>query len=257
MSFRPGLSLLRTCARARAPVSAAAPARGFHYLSQQPGTQRATAHMQRARPQAVAITRSLPRQSGSGSGNSHSGAGAGTGLRTALALGLGIAAISFSRPARLDAAFATPGVDPNVIVVENRNRSRPQPPQSMVSVPQLTFGATCGICAGVFVKKGFKLIAFALGGVFVLLQVSASGRRQPACDRRSNPAKPHFDVSHDSADSQYLSSRRFVSVDWSAVSKSYDGTFAEVDQNGNVQYPTPTGVLNGMIDFLTANFQRE
>lgn len=39
---------------------------------------------------------------------------------------------------------------------------------------ELSFGAVCGICAGVFVKKGVKLLAFFLGGVFVLLQVSSS-----------------------------------------------------------------------------------
>lgn len=38
---------------------------------------------------------------------------------------------------------------------------------------ELSFGAVCGICAGVFVKKGVKLLAFFLGGVFVLLQVSS------------------------------------------------------------------------------------
>jgi FUN14 domain-containing protein 1 len=109
--------------------------------------------------------------------------------------------------------------------IEVQHSAPPPPPQSIVSVPQLTFGATCGICAGVFVKKGFKLVAFLLGGVFVLLQ--------------------------------YLSSRRFVTVDWSAVSKSYDGAIATVDENGKIVYPTPQGVLNGLIDFLTANFQRE
>ena len=41
---------------------------------------------------------------------------------------------------------------------------------------QLTFGTVCGICAGVFVKKGAKALAFAFGGIFVLLQVSAALR---------------------------------------------------------------------------------
>ena len=48
----------------------------------------------------------------------------------------------------------------------------PPPPQSSVSYYELTFGTVAGICAGVFVKKGAKAVAFMLGGVFVLLQVS-------------------------------------------------------------------------------------
>lgn len=53
--------------------------------------------------------------------------------------------------------------------------SRPQPgdtPNSIVSPYQLTLGGVCGICAGVFVKKGARALAFLLGGVFVLMQVS-------------------------------------------------------------------------------------
>ena len=48
----------------------------------------------------------------------------------------------------------------------------PPPPTSSVKLYELTFGTVCGICAGVFVKKGARIVAFALGGVFVLLQVS-------------------------------------------------------------------------------------
>ena len=48
----------------------------------------------------------------------------------------------------------------------------PPPPQSIVNLYELTFGTVCGVCAGVFVKKGARAVAFALGGVFVLLQVS-------------------------------------------------------------------------------------
>jgi FUN14 domain-containing protein 1 len=49
------------------------------------------------------------------------------------------------------------------------------PPHSDLSAYQLGFGAVCGICTGVFVKKGLRAIAFLLGGVFVLMQV---GRRE-------------------------------------------------------------------------------
>ena len=47
-----------------------------------------------------------------------------------------------------------------------------EPSDSTVNVYELSFGTVCGICAGVFVKKGAKALAFVFGGVFVLLQVS-------------------------------------------------------------------------------------
>jgi len=50
----------------------------------------------------------------------------------------------------------------------------PPPPESAVNVYELTFGTVCGICAGIFVKKGAKALAFAFGGIFVLLQVSTA-----------------------------------------------------------------------------------
>ena len=45
------------------------------------------------------------------------------------------------------------------------------PPASSVSIYELGFGTVAGICAGVFLKKGAKALAFLFGGVFVLLQV--------------------------------------------------------------------------------------
>jgi hypothetical protein len=47
----------------------------------------------------------------------------------------------------------------------------PPPPTSAVNVYQLGFGTVCGVCAGVFIKKGARALAFLLGGVFVFLQV--------------------------------------------------------------------------------------
>jgi hypothetical protein len=47
----------------------------------------------------------------------------------------------------------------------------PPPPESIVNMYELTFGTVCGVCAGVFVKKGAKTLAFIFGGIFVLLQV--------------------------------------------------------------------------------------
>ncbi|KAN0063312.1 hypothetical protein ACQY0O_004476 [Thecaphora frezii] len=63
-------------------------------------------------------------------------------------------------------------------------------PQSSVNIYQLSFGTVCGICAGVFIKKGAKLIAFFLGGIYILLQ--------------------------------YLNTQRLVTVNWSAIGNRYD-----------------------------------
>ncbi len=50
----------------------------------------------------------------------------------------------------------------------------PPPPASSVSLYELGFGTVAGICAGVFVKKGAKMVAWFLGGIFVFLQVCVS-----------------------------------------------------------------------------------
>lgn len=47
----------------------------------------------------------------------------------------------------------------------------PPPPKSSVNVYELTFGTVCGLCAGVFVKKSARMVAFFVGGLFVVLQV--------------------------------------------------------------------------------------
>ena len=48
----------------------------------------------------------------------------------------------------------------------------PPPPESTVNMYELTFGTLCGVCAGIFVKKGAKALGFIFGGIFVMLQVS-------------------------------------------------------------------------------------
>ena len=50
----------------------------------------------------------------------------------------------------------------------------PPAPKSILDAKQLGFGTVAGICTGVFVRKGLKLIAFALGGIYILLQYMAS-----------------------------------------------------------------------------------
>ena len=47
---------------------------------------------------------------------------------------------------------------------------------------ELTFGTVCGVCAGIFVKKGAKALGFIFGGIFVMLQV---GRHNPPFEVRS------------------------------------------------------------------------
>jgi hypothetical protein len=58
----------------------------------------------------------------------------------------------------------------------------PPPPESTVNMYELTFGTVCGVCAGIFVKKGAKALGFIFGGIFVMLQV---GRHNPPFEVRS------------------------------------------------------------------------
>lgn len=100
-------------------------------------------------------------------------------------------------------------------------------PESIVNVYQLSFGVVCGVCAGVFIKKGLKFIAFLLGGGFVLLQ--------------------------------YLNSQKLVSVNWGGISKRYDGLVGSVAGPGDKvkgwQGSTAGRIYTRFEDFLTANFQ--
>lgn len=67
-------------------------------------------------------------------------------------------------------------VAPPIEVVPTHPDPFPPPPKSSVSLLELSFGTVCGLCAGVFVKKGAKALAFVLGGVFVLLQACLISR---------------------------------------------------------------------------------
>ncbi|KAI1794498.1 FUN14 family-domain-containing protein [Ganoderma leucocontextum] len=99
----------------------------------------------------------------------------------------------------------------------------PPPPQSNVNLYELTFGTVCGVCAGVFVKKGAKLVAFALGGVFVLLQ--------------------------------YLGSVSIVRVDWNRAGSRFETLFHTKDASGVSRPPSVASLFRWLIDFLTADFQ--
>ncbi|BGP42382.1 hypothetical protein JCM10449v2_006387 [Rhodotorula kratochvilovae] len=97
--------------------------------------------------------------------------------------------------------------------------------ESILNLRDLSFGTVSGICVGVFVKKGLRAAAFTLGFVFVGLQ--------------------------------YLSSRQFISVNWSALTSSYDRFITSragppVAQGGN----RLARVWSGFIDFVGANIQQ-
>ncbi|KAI0709382.1 FUN14 family-domain-containing protein [Earliella scabrosa] len=101
--------------------------------------------------------------------------------------------------------------------------SVPPPPQSSVNFYELTFGTVCGLCAGVFVKKGARMVAFTLGGVFVLLQ--------------------------------YLGSLSLVRVDWSRAATRFENLFYTKDAAGVKRPPNVGSLFRWIIDFLTADFQ--
>ncbi|BGP10334.1 hypothetical protein JCM10049v2_006217 [Rhodotorula toruloides] len=96
--------------------------------------------------------------------------------------------------------------------------------ESILSARDLGFGTVSGICVGVFVKKGLRALAFTLGGIFVLLQ--------------------------------YLSSRSLISINWEALTGSYDRLITS-----RVGPPASKGgnrlgsLWSWFIDFVGANVQ--
>ncbi|EIW85034.1 hypothetical protein CONPUDRAFT_79733 [Coniophora puteana RWD-64-598 SS2] len=99
----------------------------------------------------------------------------------------------------------------------------PPAPSSMVNMRELTFGTVCGVCAGVFIKKGARLVAFCLGGVFVLLQ--------------------------------FLGSASIVRIDWRQAGARFENLFYRTDSLGHKRAPTIGSIWNGLVNFLTADFQ--
>ncbi|KZV88313.1 hypothetical protein EXIGLDRAFT_619611, partial [Exidia glandulosa HHB12029] len=100
----------------------------------------------------------------------------------------------------------------------------PPPPQSSLAPIELSFGLVCGFCSGVFLKKGGKLIAFALGGVFVVLQ--------------------------------YLSLNSFVRVDWQRIGSKFEHLFYRTDPlTGKTKPPTLGSLWTWLVNFLTTDFQ--
>jgi len=99
----------------------------------------------------------------------------------------------------------------------------PPPPVSSISFYELGFGTVTGICAGVFIKKGAKALAFLLGGVFVLLQ--------------------------------YLNLTSIVRVDWGRAASKFENLFYTKDMSGIAKPPNVGSLWKGIINFLTADFQ--
>lgn len=99
----------------------------------------------------------------------------------------------------------------------------PPPPESSVDKYGLTFGTVCGICAGVFVKRGAKILAFFFGGIFVLLQ--------------------------------YLGSASIIKIDWSRAAARFENLMYTTEANGARRPPSVYSLWRWLVDFLTADFQ--
>ncbi|KAL4265971.1 FUN14 family protein [Pleurotus pulmonarius] len=102
--------------------------------------------------------------------------------------------------------------------------SLPPPPSSIINVYELTFGSVCGICAGIFLKKGAKAVAFVFGGAFVLLQ--------------------------------YFASFSLVRVDWVKMGSRFENLFYTTDPvTGARKAPSIVSLWTWLVEFLTADFQ--
>lgn len=123
------------------------------------------------------------------------------------------------------------------------NSANPPPPTSSVNVYELSFGTVCGVCAGVFIRKGAKALAFFLGGIFVLLQVS-----------RFTLYRGHIALLILSA--QYLGTFSIAKVDWRVVGNKFENAFYKTDAvTGAKRPPSVVSAWNWLINFLTADFQ--
>ncbi|KAF7304796.1 SAM-MT-RSMB-NOP domain-containing protein [Mycena kentingensis (nom. inval.)] len=145
----------------------------------------------------------------------------------AVGLGLGLSLYASKPVVYCDGSRPTsPALAPSSPTLKPQpERELPPPPlQSSVNTMELGFGTVAGICAGVFVKKGAKLVAFLLGGMFVFLQ--------------------------------YTGSLGIVKVDWKAVDLRFRRAFYTVDpKTGEGVAPTVGSVWGRLVHFLTADFQ--
>ncbi|GAA5858944.1 hypothetical protein JCM8547_007167 [Rhodosporidiobolus lusitaniae] len=154
-------------------------------------------------------------------------------LAVALSLPLGAVTLSALSPSTrkpLDCAsdrtYATPSPAPAFEAEGGEGgKAVPKKAESILNLRDLGFGTVSGICVGVFVKKGLRMAAFFLGGTFVFLQ--------------------------------YLSSRSFININWSALTTSYDSFITRragppSSQGGN----RLAGLWTRFIDFVGANIQQ-
>ncbi|TFK76545.1 hypothetical protein BDN72DRAFT_729139, partial [Pluteus cervinus] len=88
---------------------------------------------------------------------------------------------------------------------------------------QLSFGTVAGLCAGVFIKKGAKAVAWVFGGVFVLLQ--------------------------------YLRYKEFITVHWGKIGSKFENLFYVTKPDGTKKPPTVGSLWHWMVGFLTTDFQ--
>lgn len=155
------------------------PKRAFHDARSVPGSTPSSAasrfKLSTPPPRAIAIARPVP-QARSRAATS--------GLYTTIGLGLTFLSLSSLRkPTQCESAYA-----PNSPYLSSADRSAAfpgdAPPESLLNLKELGFGTVAGICAGVFLKKGLKAIAFALGGMFVLLQVGRSTHADSSVGRQ-------------------------------------------------------------------------
>ncbi|KAJ7905390.1 FUN14 family-domain-containing protein [Mycena olivaceomarginata] len=145
-------------------------------------------------------------------------------LKAIGAVGLGLGLSIFTRPTIHCEGSRPASPAPVVPPPQTPDAELPPPPPSSVNVYELSFGTVAGICAGVFIKKGAKTLAFFLGGVFVLLQ--------------------------------YFGSFGVVKVDWGSVGSRFQRMFYTTDpKTGNKAAPTIYSLWKWMVDFLTADFQ--
>ncbi|WFD35461.1 hypothetical protein MCUN1_002315 [Malassezia cuniculi] len=142
----------------------------------------------------------------------------------AVGLAAGVSALCASawasRPVQCEPEMP-PQIDPTMQVRE---------PKSIANIYELSFGTICGLCAGIFIKKGFKLIAGVLGGVYVLLQ--------------------------------YFASKQLIKINWNSFESVYkssvDGAarVSESASNSLKKSPPLVRVWHNLVDFLTVNFQQ-
>ncbi|KLO18650.1 hypothetical protein SCHPADRAFT_993320 [Schizopora paradoxa] len=139
-----------------------------------------------------------------------------------VALGLGLTALSKPEARCEGAPSPSPNSQLDVPSAPLPPAGVPPPPRSSVNVYELSFGTVCGICAGVFVKKGVKTVAFLLGGIFVILQ--------------------------------YFGSLSLVRVNWSRFQSTFENAFYHVENDGTKRAPTISSLFVWIFDFLTADF---